>query len=92
MVNNNVKRIIADGAYDSNENFTFLFQNDIEPAIMVRKNSSVSMGRGRTMTYSPRKLVVLKQLKNYKRWKNDINYGHIPISIYFLIIFYYYHT
>jgi len=39
MVNNNVKRIIAaDGAYDSNENFTFLFQSDIEPAIIVRKN------------------------------------------------------
>jgi len=40
MENNNVKRIIADGAYDSNENFRFLCQNNIELAIMVRKNSS----------------------------------------------------
>src|SRR2546421_8923942 len=39
MENNNVKRIIADGVYDSNENFRFLCQNNIEPAIMVRKNS-----------------------------------------------------
>jgi len=28
------------------------------------------------MTHSPRKEVVLKQLKNYKRWKHDINYGY----------------
>jgi len=77
MENNNVKRIIADGAYDSNENFRFLCQNDIEPAIMVRKNSSLSIGGGRrSMTHSPRKEVVLKQLKNYKRWKHDINYGY----------------
>lgn len=79
MENNNVKRIIADGAYDSNENFRFLCQNNIEPAIMVRKNSSLSIGgggRGRYSTHSPRKLVVVKQLKNYKRWKHDINYGY----------------
>ena len=77
MENNNVKRIIADGAYDSNENFRFLCQNDIEPAIRVRKNSSLSREGGRrSMTHSPRKEVVLKQLKNYKRWKHDINYGY----------------
>jgi DDE family transposase len=81
MENNNVKRIIADdGAYDSNENFRFLCQNNIEPASMVRKNSSLSIGGGgarrRCRTHSPRKLVVLKQLKNHKRWKYDINYGY----------------
>ena len=68
MESNNVKRVIADGAYDSNENFRFLCQNDIEPAIRVRKNSSLSIGGGgrRSMTHSPRKEVVLKQLKNYE--------------------------
>ena len=38
MKNNNVKRTAADGGFDSNENFRFLYQNDIEPAIMDRKN------------------------------------------------------
>ena len=76
--NNNVKRVIADGAYDSNENFRFLCQNDIEPAIRVRKNSSLSLGGGRRCRiHSSRKVVVLEQLKNYKRWKHDINYGYI---------------
>jgi hypothetical protein len=55
---NNVKRIIADGAYNSNENFRFLCQNDIEPVIMVRKNLSLSReGGGRSRTHSPRKLL-----------------------------------
>ena len=84
MESNNVKRVIADGAYDSNENFRFLCQNDIEPAIRVRKNSSLSIGGGggrrrrrkRCRTHSQRKEVVLNQLKNYKRWKHDINYGY----------------
>jgi Transposase DDE domain len=81
MESNNVKRVIADGAYDSNENFRFPCQNDIEPAIRVRKNSSLSIGGGgggrkRCRTHSQRKEVVLNQLKIYKRWKHDINYGY----------------
>jgi hypothetical protein len=55
---NNVKRIIASGAYDSNEHFRFLCQNNIELAIMVRKNLSLSRERGgRSRTHSPRKLL-----------------------------------
>lgn len=76
--NNDVKRVIADGAYDSNENFRYLYDNDIEAAIRVRKNSSsssLSGSRRGGRAYSPRNLVVLKQLKNYKRWKHGINYG-----------------
>jgi hypothetical protein len=57
---NNVKRIIASGAYDTNENFRLLCQNDIEPAIMVRKNLSLSRaGGGRSRTHSPMKDVVV---------------------------------
>jgi Transposase DDE domain len=75
--NNDVKRVIADGAYDSNENFRYLYDNDIEAAIRVRKNSSSSSlsGSRGDRAYSPRNLVVLKQLKNNKRWKHGINYG-----------------
>ena len=38
---NDVKRVIADGsAYDSKENFRYLFHNQIEAAVKVRKNSN----------------------------------------------------
>jgi hypothetical protein len=40
--NNDVKRVIADGAYDSKENFRYLFHNQIEAAVRVRKNSSIN--------------------------------------------------
>ena len=36
-----ISKVIADGSYDSNENFQFLSSNGIEPAIKVRKNSSI---------------------------------------------------
>lgn len=75
-----IKRVIADGAYDSNENFRYLYDNDIEAAIRVRKNSSSLSGGSSSSSRggadSPRNVVVVKQLKNYKRWKHDINYGY----------------
>jgi hypothetical protein len=37
----NVKRVLADGAYDSRDNFQYPHDNDIDPAIKVRKNSSI---------------------------------------------------
>ena len=37
----NVKRVLADGAYDSRHNFQFLHDNDLDPAIKVRKNSYI---------------------------------------------------
>ena len=74
--NNHIKRVIADGAYDSNENFRYLYNNDIEAAIRVRKNSSLLSDSSRgDRAYIPRNVVVLKELENYKRWKHDINYG-----------------
>jgi hypothetical protein len=76
MENNDVKRVIADGAYDSNENFRYLYDNNIEAAIKVRKNSSSLSSSSRGRAYSPRNVVVLKQLKNYKRRKHNINYGY----------------
>jgi hypothetical protein len=64
----NIQSVLADGAYDSRDNFQFLHDSDIDPAIKVRKNSSIkSMGR-----YA-RKMAVLQQLsdldKRYgRRW------------------------
>ncbi|MFL6380615.1 MAG: transposase [Nitrososphaeraceae archaeon] len=40
LENNTLKRVIADGPYDSNENFQYLSNKNIEAAIKVRKNSS----------------------------------------------------
>jgi len=74
--NNDVKRVITDGAYnDSKENFRYLFDNGIEAAIKVRKNSSDrSIG-----CYYPRKIAVLKQMKNFEKWKDSVSYGYRSI-------------
>ena len=68
--NNTVKRVIVDGAYDSKENFRYLFDNGIEAAIKVRKNSS-----DRSIGCYPRKVAVLKQMKNFEKWKDSVSYG-----------------
>jgi hypothetical protein len=69
--NNDVGRVLADGAYDSKENFWYLDDNDIEAAIKVKKNSS-----GKSMGCYPRKLAVLQQLSDFDRWKRSVSYGH----------------
>jgi len=63
--NNDIKRVLADGAYDSKK-------NGIESAIKVRKNST---GQSNGCCY-PRKLIVLQQMKNFKKWKHSVSYGH----------------
>jgi predicted urease superfamily metal-dependent hydrolase len=69
--NNDVKRILADGTYDSKKNFQYLYDNSIEAAIKVRKNST-----GRSMGCYPRKIVVLQQLKDFNKWKDSVSYGY----------------
>lgn len=64
--------MIADGAYDSKENFRYLFDNDIEAAIKVRKNSSAD----KITNSHPRKIVVQQQLKNFEKWKDSVSYGY----------------
>jgi hypothetical protein len=71
LENNTLEKVIADGAYDSNENFQYLSNKNIEAAIKVRKNSSYD----RTVGCIPRKRVVLNQLKNFERWKSRVKYG-----------------
>jgi hypothetical protein len=70
--NNDVKRVIADGAYDNNENFRYLSDNGIEAAIKVRKNSSAD----KLTDSHPRNIVVLQQLKNFEKWKDSVSYGY----------------
>jgi hypothetical protein len=67
----NVNRVIADGAYDSKDNFRFLDSIGAEPAIKVRSNASLH-----AHGCMPRKLVVAEQLKDIKRWKRRYGYGY----------------
>jgi hypothetical protein len=66
----NIQSVVADGAYDSRDNFQFLHENDIDPAIKVRKNSSIKYG-----CYA-REMAVLQQLSNLDKWKHSMSYGH----------------
>jgi len=68
--NNDVKRVIADGAYDSKENPRYLFYNQIEAAVKVRKNSNQLTG----CRCHPRKIIVLQQLKSFEMWTAKVNY------------------
>lgn len=69
-VQTNIKRVLADGAYDSRDNFQFLHVNDIDPAIKVRKNSSF-----KSMGCYTRKMAVLQQLSDLDKWKHSVSYG-----------------
>jgi transposase len=69
--NNNIQKVLADGAYDSKDNFKYLDGLKITPAIKVRKNSSIKNNTNCT----PRKLSVIQQLDDLKRWKKKHGYG-----------------
>ena len=67
----NVDKAIADGAYDTKDNFRFLDSIGAEePVIKVRSNAS-SNAHG----CMPRKMVVVDQLQDVKRWKRRHGYG-----------------
>ncbi|MBT0158898.1 transposase [Candidatus Bathyarchaeota archaeon A05DMB-2] len=53
----NVKRVIGDGAYDSNSNFLRASRMGVDALIRVRKNSSL-----KSRKCNPRRLAVLEQL------------------------------
>lgn len=67
----NIKKVMADGAYDSKDNFRYLDEINVIPAIKVRKNSSVK----NNAKCIPRKLSVIQQLEDLKRWKRRHGYG-----------------
>jgi transposase len=66
-----IKKVLADGSYDSKDNFRYLGRLNIVPVIKVRKNSSV---KNNTICI-PRKLSVIQQLDDIKRWKKRHGYG-----------------
>src|SRR4029079_4301537 len=68
---NSVKKILADGAYDSKDNFKYLDELHITPGIKVRKNSSIK----NNIDCIPRNVSVLEQFKDMKRWKKKHKYG-----------------
>jgi IS5 family transposase len=70
MKKNTVKRVLADGSYDSNSNFRYLSKNLIQPGIKTRRNSKV-----RTTNSKSRNAAVITQQGNFKRWKRSVSYG-----------------
>lgn len=69
--NHNIKKVMADGGYDTKNNFSYLEEMKIIPVIKVRRNSSVK----NNIKCIPRKLSVIQQLKDLKRWKKRHRYG-----------------
>ncbi len=66
----NVTKALADGAYDSENNFSYLYHNtDALPAVKARKTSSL-----KTKCYL-RKKSVLAQMYNLNLWKRSVSYG-----------------
>ena len=68
--NAKVTSVIADGAYDSREIFSYLDRNGMEPVIKVRKDASVH-----AFGCVPRKLSSMEQKRDYERWKTRHGYG-----------------
>jgi len=65
-----LKRVVADGAYDSKGNSKLLADKGIEPVIRVRKNASSKAG-GCIL----HKIEVVAQLGN-PQWKKEKGYGY----------------
>lgn len=65
-----LKRVIADGAYDSKANFRMLADRAIDPLIRVRKNASFKGGGCMS-----RKFAVVMQLGN-SDWRRERGYGY----------------
>ena len=65
-----IDKLIADGAYDSNDIFRCLSEKGIVPCIKVRKNSRV-----RKTGHLFRNLSVIAQRNNYEQWKDSVSYG-----------------
>ncbi len=64
-------KLLADGAYDSNDTFRCLLENGITPCIKLRKDARV-----RKTNHDLRNLSVISQRHNLQRWKDSVSYGH----------------
>ncbi len=68
--NNKVKRILADGMYDNNNNSRCLSKERIKSGITTRSNSKV-----RSTNCHARNMSVLREQTNLKRWNRSVGYG-----------------
>lgn len=68
----NVKRVLADGAYDSRANFNFLAQHGIKPVLRIRKGS-VPKSRG---SQAKKEAVIEQQAFKPKAWSNIHRFGY----------------
>ena len=66
-----IKRVLADGAHDTKDNFKFLNRKDIQSGIRIRKNAST---RSRGSPYRARCVRELKKI-GYETWKEKYQYG-----------------
>jgi hypothetical protein len=66
---NNIVRVFADGAYDSNSIFQFLTNKEILPCIRIRKNPRV-----KETNQFVRNLSVITQRNDFSRWKDSVSY------------------
>ena len=71
LKSNTVKSLLGDGSYDSNKNFQYLAKNRIKVGVKTRRNSKV-----RPTNCKSRNMAVIRQQRNFKRWKQSVGYGH----------------
>ena len=64
-------RIMADGAYDSRQIFSYLDDLGIDPAMRVHRNSVVSANRD----CPARMNAVMRQTDVYDMWRDSVSYG-----------------
>jgi Transposase DDE domain len=69
--NINIKSVLADGSYDSNKNFKYLYEKKILPGIKIRKNSITS-----TKSTNTRNKEEVTSQQYFDRWKKKRKYGH----------------
>ena len=70
--NNHVKGVLADGMYDSNNNFRYLSKNLIKPCIKTRRGNS----KVKSTNCHARNMSVVKQQAHLDGWKHSVSYGH----------------
>ena len=67
-----ISRVMADGAYDSRQIFSFLDGMDIDPVIRVHRNSVAAANRD----CPARMVAVMRQASGaYDRWRDSVSYG-----------------
>ena len=65
-----ITRVLADGAYDSKNNFSCLYHKGIIP---VLHGERILQARG----CYPGKISIISQLTNYNYWNDSVGYGYL---------------